>query len=146
MSDVHGSLLSLCRSFIEFTGRPSQIPSSRTASYPDDAEAFPFEHARNRPGAAPDFDSVPAQPLQSFDACAIDEGDSREVETDGDPEPKKPVALQLQQGCPLPHEVSLEPQRCPGAPVLLLRDPHDHVDLLVASTTSSPKARAVPRL
>jgi hypothetical protein len=94
---------------------PLRPPIVHIVGVPCNADAFPLEHARDRPGAASDLDSRAVEPLEGFDAGSVDKIDARQIETHHTPGSKKTGAFALQQGGPLRDDAPLEPQQRPGA-------------------------------
>src|SRR5436309_13305976 len=78
-------------------------PIVRTVRVHRDADALPFEHARDEPGPAADLDSHVAEPPEDFDAGPIDEDDARQIESHRATGQQKAQAFALQQGGPLRH-------------------------------------------
>src|SRR2546422_11035763 len=121
-----------------------RAPLVRSVRVQRDADALPFEHARDEPGPAVDLDSHVADPPEDVDARPIDEDDTRQVETHRATGQKKIQAFPLQQSGPLRDETPFEPQIRPGARSPVACDPQRHVHLLATRTPAGPYARRVP--
>src|SRR2546422_8148810 len=79
-------------------------PIVRTVHVHRDADALPFEHARDEPGPAADLDSHVAEPPEDFDAGPIDKDDARQIETHRAARQKKIQAFHIPQSGPLRDE------------------------------------------
>ena len=115
-----------------------RAPLVRSVRVQRDADALPFEHARDEPGPAADLGSHAAEPPEDFDAGPIDEDNTRKIKSHRAPRQKKVQAFTLQQCGPLRDDAPLEPQIRPEARTPFACDPQRHVDLLVDPTTADP--------
>jgi hypothetical protein len=102
-----------------------------------DRDAFSLEYARDGPRAAADLDSRAGEPPKGPDACPVDEGDGREIETDSAPGSKKTGAFALEKRGPLRDDAPLERQGRPGSRSLPARDPQRHIGLLALFSSAS---------
>jgi hypothetical protein len=99
----------------ESLNRPLRPPVVHIVGIPCEADTFSLEHARDGPGAAADFDSRAAEPLEDFDAGPVDKCDARQIETHRAIGSMNTEAFALQQGGALRDDAPLEPQQRPGA-------------------------------